>query len=246
EARAQAMARARAAGVEHVVVPGVSPEEWRELELMRSLDGVDVAVGIHPEWLGKLTDAEVSDGLARLATEAKRLGAVAIGEFGMDGPAEKAGVPYDRQRAVLDAHLEVARALELPVILHVFRCQGVALDALKRHGPLRAGGVVHSYSGSAELVPQYVGLNLHLSFAGAVTRPNAERPIKALRAVPPERLLVETDSPDQLPDGVDAERTEPAHVRVVAEAVARHLGETADVVAARTTTNAVRLFRLAR
>lgn len=239
-----AVERARAAGVRAIVVPGVAPAEWEDLAALRGLPGVHVAPGIHPEWLTRLSRAEVDAGLADLAAAAKRLGAVAIGECGFDGPSEKAGVSFEEQTRVVDAHLEVARALGLPVILHVFRVHGAALKALARHGPLPAGGVVHSYSGSAELVPAYVRLHLHLSFAGAITRPNAARPVAALRAVPRERLLVETDSPDQLPSGVDAAFTEPAHAAVNLRAMAAHLGVAEPDLAASTTANARALFRL--
>ena len=110
-----------------------------------------------------------------------------------------------------------------------------------------AGGVVHSYSGSAELVPAYLDLGLSLSFAGPVTYANASRVCEALRRVPRERLLVETDAPDQTPEPQRGQgrANEPAFLPAVIAAVATIRGEAAAAVAAYTADNARRLFRLA-
>lgn len=237
------IARARAAGVLRIVVPGVHPRDWEALrELRARYEGVRVAVGVHPHSLAKLSDAELVKSLDDLAEAAKRLGAVAIGEVGFDGIVEKEqGVPYSVQTRVFDAHVEVANTLDLPLILHIYRAHEVALKALAKHAPLR--GVVHSYSGSAELVPKYVALGLHVSFAGAVTRPGAERPRKAAAAVPLERLLVETDAPDQAPHGAESLRCEPAHLALNVRALADARGTTFEEIATVTTRNARELYR---
>lgn len=240
------IARARAAGVLRIVVPGVHPRDWAALgELRTRYEGVRVAVGVHPHALAKLDNVELVKSLDDLAGAAKRLGAVAIGEVGFDGLVEKEqGVPYLVQTRVLDAHVEVAKALDLPLILHIYRAHEIALKALAKHAPLR--GVVHSYSGSAELVPKYVALGLHLSFASAITRSGAERPRKAAAAVPEERLLVETDAPDQAPQGAESLRCEPAHLTLNARALAETRGVSFDEIAALTTRNARELYRETR
>lgn len=238
--------RAFAAGVSRIVVPAVHPRDWEALGAFRSrYEGVRIAVGVHPHALAKLDEAELVKSLDDLATAAKRLGAIAIGEVGFDGLVEKEqGVPYNVQTRVFDAHVEVAKALDLPLILHIYRAHEVALKALAKHGTLR--GVVHSYSGSAELVPKYVALGLHLSFAGAITRPGAERPCKAAAAVPRERLLVETDAPDQAPHGADSARCEPAHVELIVRALAGARGTSFEETATLTTRNARELYRESR
>ncbi|MBZ0236062.1 MAG: TatD family hydrolase, partial [Deltaproteobacteria bacterium] len=106
------------------------------------------------------------------------------------------------------------------------------------------GGVMHSYSGPAELVPIYRDLGFAFSFAGAVTRANARRPIAAARAIPDELLLAETDAPDQAPGPRGASgRNEPAMVAEVVAALARVRDQPVADVAALTTANAQRLFR---
>jgi TatD DNase family protein len=105
------------------------------------------------------------------------------------------------------------------------------------------GGVLHSYSGGADLVPTYQALNLDFSFAGPVTYGNARRPLAAARAVPSARLLAETDAPDQAPEPHRGQRSEPAYVKQVIAGLAAARGVTAEEMEALTTANARRLFR---
>ncbi len=103
--------------------------------------------------------------------------------------------------------------------------------------------MLHSFSGSAEQVGPFVRLGLHFSFAGPVTYPAARKPLAAARAVPSDRLLMETDAPDQTPRPWRG-RNEPAALPLVAEALARALGASVADLDALTTANARRLFRL--
>lgn len=176
--------RRKAAGV-RVLVPGVRPATWSKLRAEAKVRGWLFAVGTHPEHLEGV-DAPVPADLRD---------AVAIGECGLHRPAP---VPIARQVEVLHAHLEVANAAGLPVILHCVRAHDALPGLLRSLGrPVR--GVLHSYSGGAELVATYEALGLHLSFGGSVTWPGARRPVEALRRVSPHRLLLESDGPDQRP-----------------------------------------------
>lgn len=242
--RDETIARSRRRGVRAIHVPGVGPEQWVSAAALQAHDGIGSGVGIHPQWLSALSDAELADALDQLAPKARELNAEAIGEVGLDAPtAKRTGPSIDAQVAVLDAHLEVARSLELPIVLHVFGPHGRALEALKRHGPLVAGGVLHSYSGPAEMVAEYAKLNLFFGFAAAVTRDNARRPLEAARAVPAERLMIETDGPDQALTG--HERGGPEDLPTICAAVATARGEEVAAVTELTEANARRLFRRA-
>lgn len=195
-------ARARAAGVSRVLVPGVRPSQWAALRTMAQARGWSFAVGTHP---GSLPGGD-------LRVPGDLSGAVAIGECGLDGPTP---VAMETQEAVLAAHLALARDAGLPVILHGYRAHHRLLPLLRRWAPLR--GVLHSYSGGPELVEDYLALGLHLSFAGALTWEHARKPVRALLRVPRERLLAETDGPDQCPRPHRG-RSEPAYlVDIVAE-----------------------------
>lgn len=236
-------ARAQAAGVDRLLAVGVHPATWADtVASARALAEVraDVALGIHPEVVPELDDATIDAALCALPDRLARARAVAVGECGLDGPTGD----LERQERVLRGHLAVARDLHLPVVLHVFRVQERALALVRAFGPLPGGGVVHSYSGSAELVRPWAKLGFYFGFAGAITRSNARRPRLAAAAVPPDRLLLETDAPFQ-PAGADARDRaygEPADLPVVVTALADARGTSVDRVLEETDENARRLF----
>lgn len=242
--RSAVIARAKAAGLVGILVPGWLPDEWRNLAALCAQDSIlRCGVGIHPWYVHELDDAQRERALSSMESTVQELGAVAIGECGLDAPiVKRGGAQLDTQELVLTRHLELARALELPLILHCQNAHDRMLRLLKAAGPLRAGGVMHSYSGGRELVPEYLKLNLSISFAGIVTRANARRPREALQAVPRERLLVESDGPDQAAQDVQPRRSEPAHVELVLRAAAELRGESFTELARATTANAQRLF----
>lgn len=197
--------RARRAGVTRVLLPGVHPRQWESLRALARARGWSFALGTHPRCLPE----------GRGAAPDTLDGAVAVGECGLDGPTP---IPMEEQERVLEAHLALAREAGLPVILHCYRAHHRMLPLLRRWAPLR--GVMHSYSGGPELVADYVALGLHLSFAGAITWEGARRPVNALRRVPRERLLAETDGPDQCPRPHRG-RSEPAYLVDVVAAMER-------------------------
>lgn len=244
--RNQVIERARAVGVQGLVIPGVSPDRWAVVaEIADPARGLYAAAGIHPQVLPDLSPLAVSSGLRELGARAEAMGAVAVGECGFDRETARRGISFEEQARVLDAQLDVAEELGLPVILHVLGAHGAALAHLEGRGPLRDGGVLHSYSGPAELLPRYLRLGLFIGFAGAITRPRARRPAQAVRAVPGERLVLETDAPDQTPHGSSSSRNEPAELRRILAAVAEARGQSPEAVAGQTTDNARALFRLA-
>ncbi|MGZ3416489.1 MAG: TatD family hydrolase [Polyangiales bacterium] len=232
---------ARARGVTGALAVGVEPASWeRTIATAHALPGVSLALGIHPQVVPHLDDATIARALRDLPDLLEKHGAHAVGEIGLDGPA---GDP-ERQERVMLAQLDIARQMHLPVSLHVFKLHGRALELLRAFGSMQ--GVAHSYSGSSELVRDYLGLGWSISFAGSITRSNARKPIAACRAVPLERLVVETDAPFQ-PTGADArdrKRGDPGDLGDVIAAIARARDLDPEAVAAATTANARRIFRL--
>jgi TatD DNase family protein len=203
---------------------------------------VHFGLGIHPQLLPALDERHDDRHLAELDAALAAGGAVGVGECGLDGPSVAAGASLKRQVRILRAQLELARKHGLPVMLHCLKLHDPLL-ALLAEEPLPAGGVVHSFSGSADHVRSYVRAGLYLSFAGPVTYEGARRPIAALNAVPPERLLLETDAPDQTPRPHRG-RNEPAFLPEIAAAIARATGRTVAEVDALTSANARALFQL--
>lgn len=244
--RQAVLERARAAGVTRILVPAIGPDWWDGMLALPGLgDSVLLGFGIHPQEVPAFDPADDRRVLERLDSLLRQGRGVAVGECGLDAPtaerAEKGSM--ERQIRLLEAQLEMARDFELPVLLHVFRCQGEAVKILERFGKLPAGGVLHSYSGSAELVKRWCKLDLHFSFTGPVTFERSRRVHEAARAVPRERLLLESDGPDQPPAGRRGERNEPGFLPEVATALAGLRGEAPEEVAASTSLNARTLFR---
>jgi len=231
--RDEVVARAVAAGVVGMLVPAVRPRTWPALVAM-ARGPVRAALGVHPQVVPELERDEVldADAIAKAVTEA---GACAVGECGLDGATGE----RELQEQLFRMHIRAARLVNKPVVIHVLRAHDAAPRILREERVHEVGGVMHSYSGGADLVGVYTQLGLHVSFAGPVTYPNARKPLEAARAVPAELLLAETDAPDQSSRGG---RSEPAFVGDVVAALAAARGVSTAEMAALTTKNACRLF----
>lgn len=215
--------RARSAGVRAFVSVGTSPAGWARQRQIGQPD-VHLAYGLHPWWVDEDWEAAVAS--------LDPSGAVALGEIGLD----RLRPDLDRQLQAYRAQLELARQLRLPVILHLVKAHDLVGDELTG-----LQGVVHSYSGSREQLRPYLERGLHISFSSGALR-GGKKVSGALRAVPGERLLLETDSPDQSPRR--GERNEPAFLPEVVAFAARLRGEDPQALACSTSENARRLFGL--
>lgn len=239
-------ARAHVAGVSGFVLAGVDRDSWiRQRDLVRTRTDCVRAAGVHPMIVGRLAvDARaLRDQLDALAAEFVGEGAaVALGETGLDAHFVDAST-LEIQMHVFREQLALARSLDVPIVLHVLGrgTHSRVLETLSADGLPSRGGMVHSFSGSADVAAHYLRLGLCCSFAGAVARPAAAKVHAACRAIAEDRLLIETDAPDQAPPGT-APRMEPARLGEVAEAVARVRGTTSAIVLARCAANARRLF----
>jgi TatD DNase family protein len=233
--RQRVLDRARAAGVFRQLIPAVSREAWPGLRrLCADNDGLRPAYGLHPMFLDRHQPTDLDELERWLATERP----AAVGECGLDFFVE--GLDPGQQRYYFERQLELARAFDLPVVLHARRAVDEVINSLRRIGGLR--GVVHSWSGSEEQARQLFALGFHLGIGGPVTYERAKRLHRTVAGMPLEFLLLETDAPDQ-PDALHrGERNEPGRLPVVLEAVARLRGQSPEAVAAATVANAVRLF----
>lgn len=233
------IAAARAAGVERLIVPGT--------DVATSADAVDLAarhpgrvfaaVGTHPHDATTL-DAAALDAQRALA---RRPGVVAIGEIGLDYYRDLS--PRDAQRAALVAQLDLARELDLPVILHN-RDSHADLVALLRAHAAGVRGVLHCFIGDQAMARDALDLGFWLSFAGPVTYPRNTELAAVAAWAPLDRILVETDCPYLAPQPVRGRRNEPRYVEMTARRVAELRGMTFADLAAATTRNAVELFSL--
>jgi TatD DNase family protein len=232
---ARVLSRAREAGVIRVIAVGSGIESCRAaLDVAEREDGVYAALGIHPHQAGN-DEAKRVDELRELLSSER---AVAVGETGLDHYRDYA--PRDRQRALFEAQLGLAAELGKPVVVHTRAADAETLAALD---DFDGTVVMHCFSSPGLLDPA-LERRWYVSFAGNVTYPNAYDVRASARAVPGDRLLVETDSPYLSPQPRRGRPNEPANVvhTVAALAVARQ--EDADALAAQIDANADAAFQL--
>ena len=247
--RTDVLARARAASVDGMLIPAIRPSTWAALAALPANHpgaGIAIALGVHPQVVLELTADErrtcgdLTDALTRAIADSPSVVA-AVGECGLDG----ATADRELQETILRAHVRAARALQLPLVVHVLRAHDTAPRILREERAHEVGGVMHSYSGGADLVAIYRDLGFAFSFAGPVTYPGSRRPVAAAAVIPADLLLAETDAPDQAPDPHRGQRSEPAHVARVIDGLAAARGANSQDIAALTTANALRVFAAA-
>lgn len=236
-----AIGRSAASGVSAIVIPAYDRASWARIDEMitqqnNSKVTLYAAYGVHP-WVA----AEGGVSALRQRLEGDRV--VAVGEIGLDSMIEGADIP--QQMAVLREQLQLAVAMDLPVILH---CRGLFEQMLGLLREMRSEGknlhgVIHAFTKSIELARRFTDLGLHLGFGGAVTRQRAGVR-RTVAAVKEEHILLETDAPSIGLEEVRAHDAEPMHVRDVALAIAEIRGQTLADVAGQTTKNAKSLFRI--
>ena len=227
--------QARKAGVSRIITIGTGVESCRAaLEIADRADGVYAALGIDPHHAASV-EASRLDELRELLEKPR---AVAVGETGLDSVRSEATLV--QQQRLLEAHLELAAELGLPVVIHSREAADETADALAR---FQGTVVLHCFSSPA-LLPVALDRRYFVSFAGNVTYPKAPELREAARAVPRDRILVETDSPYLAPQAVRGRRNEPAHLVHTVSELARVRGEDALDLAVRTHQNATAAFRL--
>ncbi len=239
--RAEVIARALSNGVVAIISVGAGLASSRAaVSLAEKQPAIYAAVGVHPHEARTLDRA----GQAELRALARHPQVVAIGETGLDYYRDLS--PRNVQRQVFEAHLALAHELDKPVIVHDREAHHDVMTILRRSGGRAGGkvGVLHCFSGNLDMAQEAIELGFYISIAGPVTFLNAHRLAEKVRRLPLERLLIETDCPYLAPHPHRGKRNEPAHVRLVAEALAKLKDMSLQEVAAITTDNARALFSL--
>lgn len=241
--------RAAARGVEDIVIPAVDEASWSviaDLCARVRKPRCHATIGIHPLAIPEMDADDDEAMLSRMRDAVRAARVVAIGECGLDDTIDMERAPYERQERLLAGHFAIADEFGLPVILHA-RARGAydRLLAFLRKNPLpKAGGVLHSYGGSIDLLKHFAELDLYFGFAGPATYPNARKVRASLAGVRANRLLAETDAPDQTPEPHRPGRSEPAYVADVIVGMAAARGLSVEECTALTNENAQRLFKL--
>ena len=225
-------------GVGLVLDPGCDlPSSRAAAELAERYPHVYAAVGVHPEDCDGFQDGDLTE----LRQFLERPKVVAIGEIGLDYYWEE-NPPRDFQQQVLRQQLALARELALPVIIHDREAHADTLSIVREFPGVT--GVFHCFSGSPEMARELLQMGWYLGFDGPVTYKNARRAPEVAAVTPPERMLIETDSPYMTPVPYRGKRNDSGYVYLVAEKLAAWKGLAPEELARITTENGKRLFRI--
>lgn len=239
EDRTEAIARARAAGVERMINVGCDlASSRRSIDLAQTHPDIFATVGVHPHE-AKDAPAGFDDTLVTLAAHAR---CVAIGECGLDYYYDHS--PRDVQRRVFAQQIAAAKRARKPLVLHVRDAFDEAVDILEAEGAREVGGVFHCFTGNVAQAKRALDIGFLLSMPGVVTFKNAGELPDVARMAPREMLLVETDAPYMAPHPHRGKRNEPAFVALTAAFVADVRNEERRAFTDQTGENARRLFRL--
>ena len=236
--RMEVLASMPGQGVELILNPGCELESSHTaVALAEAFPFVYAAVGVHPSdcagW-----EAGWLDELRTLAAHPK---VKAIGEIGLDY-YWKDNPPRELQQEVFSRQLELARELDLPVIVHDREAHQDCLSIVRQHPEVR--GVYHCYSGSLEDAKVLVKLGWMISFTGTITYKNARKALEVIDYLPMERIMIETDSPYLTPEPFRGKRNDSGKVNLVAEKIAQVKGLEPEEVARVTLDNGRRFFNI--
>src|SRR5215212_6936417 len=216
--RDQVVDRAADAGLVAIINVGIERADWdKTLEISRSYPMVYAALAVHPNSADQWNSRALEDLAAKCEGNGNRP-VVALGEIGLDFYRDY--VPHDVQKVAFRAQLDLARQLDLPVIVHNRDAHADVLEILKQEGK-GTRGVMHSFSGDLEFAQQCIDLGYLISLSGPVTFRNALDKHLIAKTVPLEHLLVETDCPFLTPEPFRGRRNEPQYVQYAARAIAR-------------------------
>ena len=245
------LARAQARGIDAFIQGGVGPDDWaQQLKLAERYPGVFFpCFGLHPWWVASHSDQESDEALALLPSFLDR--GIAVGELGLDYARRGGGpVDYIRQERIFRAQLELACTQGRPLVLHIVRAHPQALNILKEYRSRGLRGIVHSFAAGSEVAHSYLDLGLILSLGGTAVRKEGFETFKrAVVKLPPEAFVLETDSPDQNPEGWPppgwpGEYNEPSSLLEIAQAIAKLRGEKAETILRRSQRILQQVFEL--
>ena len=241
ERQAEVLDNARARGVSGFLNISTRQREWRDvIGVAERNQDVWATVGVHPHE----ADAHPDLGAKALTDAASHSRVIAIGECGLDYYYDKSDRAAQRER--FQAHIEAARQTGLPLVVHTREAEAdtaeILSDAVREAG---VTGVLHCFTGSAELARKGLDLGFYVSLSGIVTFKNAQDLQEIAKWLPADQMLVETDSPFLAPVPHRGQKCEPAFVADTAQFVADLRGEDTEHLAEATTANFFKLFQKA-
>lgn len=191
------LAQCEQAHIHQIIVPTIGPSNWQTvLSLAKKHQQTPIIIkpclGIHPWFLNELKNDSI-DLLAQLIAE-HRNDIAAVGEAGIDGVIDQQQHNLSQQIHVFEQQLDLAKTYQLPIIVHHRKSHQHIVPILRKKS-LNNGGIIHAFSGSYQQACQYIDLGFKLGIGGTITYPRAEKTIKAVKRLPLESLVLETDAP---------------------------------------------------
>ena len=237
--REEILSQVHASGVEYILNASSDIKTSRSsLALAHEYDFIYAAVGIHPHECEDLTDFDsVGCELTEMLKDEK---CVALGEIGIDYHYDLEF--KDQQIKWFDFQLSLSESLGYPVIIHDREAHGDTCDIIRRHK--KSYGIIHSFSGSAEMAKELVKQGWYIAFGGSCTFKGASKILDALRAVPDDRLLVETDCPYLAPTPMRGKLNRSDYIPYTLDVMAQARCDSAEHIAEMTCANAKRLFKI--
>ena len=236
--REELLAGLQEKGIGLVMNAGCSLEASREVvEMAKQYPWLYAAVGSHPDAADEVCDEVLEEHrkLCKLNPKVK-----AIGEIGLDYHYED--IPRDIQQKAFRMQMELARELDLPVIVHEREAHEDGMAIVREFPTVK--GVFHCYSGSAEMARQLVDMGWYIGFTGVLTFKNARKAVETAASIPLDRIVLETDCPYMAPEPFRGKRNDPGYLYRMAERLAQIRGITPEEAAAVTTENGKRLYRI--
>jgi len=229
---------ARNQQIRHMLCIAIDLESYPEMRaLVEPYPGISLSVGVHPN----VTEGRepTIDELMHLANDDK---VIAIGETGLDYFHGKGDLDWQHRRFI--NHIEVAKSLKKPLIIHTREAGHDSLDVLRAQGAEQVGGIIHCFTEDWAYAEKALELGFYISFSGIVTFKNAQAIKDVARRVPADRFLIETDSPYLAPSPHRGKPNYPTYVRHVAEHIAELRDSSVEEIATLSRNNFYRLFAI--
>ena len=222
-------------GIDYVINVGCDMKSSREsIKMAEKYDYIYAAVGVHPHDAENMKESDLDE--IRLMSNHKKV--VAIGEIGLDFYYDNS--PRDVQRYWFKRQLEIVKELNKPVIIHSRDASQETFDIIKESGVKK--GVIHCYSGSAQMAMDYVKMGFYIGVGGVVTFSNAKKLVEVVETIQLEQILIETDSPYLSPIPNRGKRNDSRNLQFVVEKIAKIKDISPEKVANITKLNAKQLF----
>jgi len=240
ERKNQIIKNAQSEDVEKLITVGINLESSKAaIEATKKNKNVFATIGIHPQD-GKM-DIKVKNWRQKLEILARSKKVVAIGEAGFDSKA-LLDVGFPLQKQIFSAQVKIARDLKLPIVIHCRDLYKETFEVLREFPQVR--GVLHSFCAGSKEAQTALNIGYYLGLNGMITFLGNKELVEAVKSVPLERIVLETDSPFLAPQEVRGEKNEPKNIKFIAQKLAEIKNVTLEEIATKTTANAEKLFDL--